>query len=98
MGQKVFNGSLMSFTGYYPTREAYESGLLGSSFKESAGTHQQTLKAPYAPSPQSLLHDSAHQSACEFQDYCNHLYYINDRCCCASSWKKTTGLVIPTST
>ncbi|MBA4391200.1 MAG: hypothetical protein C0399_09700 [Syntrophus sp. (in: bacteria)] len=94
MGQKIFNGSLMSFTGYYPTREAYESGLLVSSFKESAGIHHQTSKVSYTTSPQCLLSD---QTACEFQDYCNHLYYINDRCCCASSWKKMTGLVLPTS-
>ena len=98
MGQKVFNGSFMSFTGHYPTREAYESGLIGSSFKEPAGEHRQISKGPHATSPQCLLYGGAHQSACEFQDYCNHLYYIDDRCCCASSWKKMTGLVIPTST
>ncbi len=40
----------------------------------------------------------ADQSVCEFDDYCSHRYYINDRCDCACTWKKTTGLVIPTST
>jgi hypothetical protein len=95
MGQKVFkNSSMISFTGYYPTREAYESGLLVSSFNESADADRHTLKTSWASSPKCR----ANQSVCEFQDYCNHLYYINDRCDCASVWKKTTGLVIPTST
>jgi hypothetical protein len=98
MAQKVFNSSLKSFSEYYPTREVYESGLIGSSLKGSAGVDRQTSKGPYTLSPQCLLYGGAHQSDCEFQDYCNHLYYINDRCCCASSWKKMTGLVIPTST
>jgi len=94
MGQKVFkNRNMTSLTGYYPTREAYESGLLVSSFNESAGADHRTLKTSWATSPKCHVN----QSVCEFQDYCNHLYYINDRCDCASVWKKTTGLVIATS-
>ncbi|NLT22022.1 MAG: hypothetical protein GXX82_03145 [Syntrophorhabdus sp.] len=37
------------------------------------------------------------QSACEFQDYCNHLYCIDGRCDCPWSWKKSAGLALPAS-
>ncbi len=37
------------------------------------------------------------QSACEFQDYCNHLYCVDGRCDCPWSWKKSAGLVLPAS-
>lgn len=97
MGQRVFSGSFMGFAGSYTTRAAYESGLLGSSLKESTGGSYQSLETSNITSPQCLLRDNTHQATCEFQDYCNHRYYIDDRCCCATSWKKMTGLVIPTS-
>ena len=99
MGQKVLkNSSIMSLTGCYVTREVYESGLLISSQQESADVPHRTLNASCTISSQCLLHGSYNQRLCDFQDYCNHLYYINDRCDCASAWKKTAGLVIPTST
>jgi len=41
--------------------------------------------------------DIVDQSACEFRDYCNHLYYIDGRCNCLWSWTKTAGLVLPVS-
>lgn len=37
------------------------------------------------------------QSACEFQDFCNHLYCIDGRCDCPWSWKKSAGLALPAS-
>ncbi|MCX5814017.1 MAG: hypothetical protein NT178_15960 [Proteobacteria bacterium] len=99
MGQKVFkNNSMMTFEGFYPTREAYESCLSGPSLKESTNVHQHTFNTFCAGSPECRRQDKIGQSVCEFQDYCNHLYYIDDRCDCASVWKKTAGLVIPIST
>jgi hypothetical protein len=37
------------------------------------------------------------QPACEFSDFCNHMYYIEDRCSCAKTWRRTPGLVLPAS-
>lgn len=88
---------MMTFEGFYPTREAYESYLSEPSPKTSANMHQHTSDTLCAESPQCRHQDSIGQSVCEFQDYCNHLYYTDDKCDCASAWKKTTGLVIPTS-
>jgi|GEM_PF-3044002 len=99
MGQKVFkNNSMMAFEGFYPARDAYEIYPSGFSHKETANAHQRTLNTFYVETSKYCpCQDGAGQSVCEFQDYCNHLYYINDRCDCASVWHKTTGLVIPTS-
>jgi hypothetical protein len=95
MGQKALkNSSMVSYTGYYPTPEAYESGLLVSSFNQSADTDRQALKTS---SVTRFPECCVNQSSCEFQDYCNHLYFIHERCNCASTWKKTAGLALPTS-
>ncbi len=100
MGQKAFkNNTMMTLEGLYPTREACESYPSGFSHKESANAHQHTFNAFCAGiSQRCSRQESIGQSMCEFQDYCNHLYYIDDRCDCASVWQKRTGLVIPTST
>jgi hypothetical protein len=99
MGQKVFkNNSEMGSESISPTYEVYESCLSVSSHKKFTAIHQQTLNTFSAGFSQCRLsQDITGQSVCEFQDYCNHLYYINDKCDCAYAWKKTTGLVIPTS-
>jgi hypothetical protein len=100
MGQKAFkNNSMMTLEGFYPARGAYESYPSGFSHKESANVHQYAFNTFCVGSSQRCSRqDDTGQSGCEFQDYCNHLYYIDDRCDCASAWQKTTGLVIPTST
>jgi hypothetical protein len=99
MGQKVFkNNSIMTLEGVYPTLDAYKSCLSGPTLRESTNMHHHTFNASCGESPWCSTRDGIGQSICEFQDYCNHLYYINDRCDCASAWKKTTGLVMPKST
>jgi hypothetical protein len=99
MGQKVFkNNSEMTFERFYPTHEVYESWLSGSSLKKSTNMLRHTLNSFCAGSFEcGLSQDITGQSACEFQDYCNHLYFIDDKCDCTCTWQKTTGLVIPTS-
>lgn len=73
--KETVRASFSTLRGAYPTREAYESGFLGS----------------LTPRSCSIRED------CEFSDYCNHLFYQEDRCDCVTSWKKTPGLVVPTS-
>jgi hypothetical protein len=98
MGQKFFKkNSEMTFEGIYPAYEIQESYFSGSSLKKSADMHQHVLNTISAEfSKCCLSQDIKGQSVCEFQDYCNHLYYIDDKCDCACTWQKTTGLVIPT--
>ena len=89
MGQKAFkNSSPLTFTGSYPTHGAYESDLLGPFSK----TIHAAEPIPASPDP-----CRTGQSFCEFKDFCNHLYYIKDRCDCAFAWKRMSGLVLPTS-
>jgi hypothetical protein len=96
MGQKVFKkSSMMTFEGFYPTREEHENCLPESFLKVSTNIGLNTFCTGSFQC--CLRQDSVEQSVCEFRDYCNHLYYIDDKCDCASVWKKTTGLVIPIS-
>lgn len=94
MGQKVFrNGSLIISTGYYyPTRPVDEEDLLLLSFHDHAGTGRCVDDSCTA-----AMLCAVSQAVCEFQDYCNHLYYIDGRCDCPSAWKRTAGLVLPVS-
>jgi hypothetical protein len=98
MGQKVFkNNSRMTFEGFYSTNNVYESCLSAPFLKESTNAYQHMFNTFCDGYSQCCLsQDSIGQSLCEFQDYCNHLYYMDDRCDCALAWQKTTGLVIPT--
>jgi hypothetical protein len=34
-------------------------------------------------------------NACEFRDFCNRLYYIDGKCRCMTSWRRSTGLALP---
>lgn len=88
---------MMISEGFYPVQETYENYLSGPPLKKSVNMHQSAFNAFCIESPQCCRQDGNNKSFCEFQDYCNHLYYIDDRCDCASAWKKTAGLVIPTS-
>ena len=36
-------------------------------------------------------------SACEFKDFCNRLYYIDGKCRCTASWRRSAGLALPVS-
>ena len=95
MGQKVFkNSSLIVSTGYYyPARPVDEKDLLLLSLHDCADTGRCVAEDSCAASAQCAVS----QSVCEFQDYCNHLYYIDGRCDCMWAWKRTAGLVLPVS-
>lgn len=34
---------------------------------------------------------------CEFRDFCNRLYYIDGKCRCSTSWRRSAGLALPVS-
>jgi hypothetical protein len=104
----VRNNMLRTISGSYPTREAYESGLLLPPLTRAAG-HTNRPEAVDAGSGRSLsrrsgsgeclaARDHAESSTCEFRDYCNHLYSVEFTCNCATAWKKRAGIALPTST
>jgi len=44
-----------------------------------------------------LPEGSVEGNACEFRDFCNRLYYIDGKCRCMTSWRKSAGLALPVS-
>ncbi len=96
MGQRVLeNSSLMSLLEHYPTRVTQSGDTPGVSLHGCAEADYRGTLRTVGTVSRGYCSDKA---GCEFQDYCNHLYYIDDRCDCAWTWKRTTGLVLPTST
>jgi hypothetical protein len=106
--KRIGNGTMRTISGSYPTREAYESGLLLPLRTQSIGaTHgleaeagsgsidSGSSRSGSAECLAALNH--AESSTCEFRDYCNHLYSVEFTCNCATAWKKRAGIVLPTS-
>ena len=97
---------LMTLSGSYPTRAAYESGLFLPSFAQPrALRHYSEYTVPdldgmasdstwdeASPCPGADGH-----SSCEFSDFCNHMYTAEFACDCKIAWKKRAGLALPTS-
>jgi hypothetical protein len=89
MGQKTFKNDLhLTFIEFYPSS--------GASDHRSSRFFLQAEPGADGPAPPSSRQCPT-QSVCEFSDFCNHMYYIEDRCRCANSWKRMPGLVLPTS-
>jgi hypothetical protein len=107
MGRKYFEArALRTLSEAYPTREAYESGLLLSERTRSRNPDlgSDSLFPVSAPTPPEkrgrpagchLAHEREGQTACEFADYCNHRYTVESTCCCKEAWKKRAGLALP---
>jgi len=88
MGQKAFkNSPYLTLEEFYPSSGAYESRFPHTSPPETLNAGPAFASDRQCPA----------QSACEFKDFCNHMYYVEDRCCCATVWKKMPGLVLPAS-
>jgi hypothetical protein len=89
MGQKTFkNDPHLTLAEFYPS-----SGASDSTSRHFFLQAEPIADGPASPSSRKC----PSQSACEFSDFCNYMYYIEDRCLCATSWKRLPGLVLPTS-
>lgn len=108
--KRIANGTMRTISGSYPTREAYESGLL-LPLRAQPASPTNRFEAPEAgPGRGNSLsgrtgsmecfaaRNHAESSTCEFRDYCNQLYSAEFRCNCATAWKKRAGIALPTST
>lgn len=107
--KRIGNSAMRTISGSYPTREAYESGLLlpfragdagfanGPESRTSgrAGIDSPSGRAASMECPATRNH--ADGFSCEFRDYCNHLYSVEQTCNCATAWKKRAGIALPTS-
>jgi hypothetical protein len=107
--KRIGNNTMRTISGSYPTREAYESGLLLPLREQPIGAprHSEAGKAGSGSivsgsgrsgSGECLAaRNHAESSTCEFRDYCNHLYSVEFTCNCATAWKKRAGIALPTS-
>ena len=96
--KRVGNGTMRTISGSYPTREAYESGLLLPLRHEHAGTDRNPESGRSGKIQPLAARIPAEGAACEFRDFCNHLYSPGFTCNCAVAWKKRAGIAFPTST
>jgi len=94
--KRVKGGTMRTISGSYPTREAYESGLLLPR-TDHAG-HGRGLEAGRKGMERLAARNAAEGSTCEFRDFCNHLYSPGFTCNCATAWRKRAGIALPTST
>ena len=101
----IRNLAMPTISGSYPTREAYESGLLLPGRTQSAihadretGHGRSSSLSGNTDSQECFaVQNHAEGSTCEFRDYCNQLYSSEFRCACATAWRKRTGIALPTS-
>lgn len=85
MGQRIDkHKSIISYAEFYPSFQGFDEEI-SVSFQDGELPTDKVALRVYDKFP------------CEFQDYCNHLYYSNGKCNCSMGWKKRTGLALPVS-